>query len=193
MLVGGSRSSQHDGGWVKTLGDRPPESLLEDVVHDSDKAWRRWARSGVLAFFALVLLAAALGAFDLGTQRTAALGTAEVGVDYPVTTRAGLDLKVIVKVSDRDGLPETLRIEIDQEYLDMFEDLLLVPEPSDQTALRGGIVRFEYELPAGSTHARLSIEGRASDRWEPSTSGTIRLVGSDGFDVGVPVTTWRLP
>lgn len=178
---------------MKTAKERPPESLFDDIAHDTGKGWRRWARVAVLASFTLVLLAAVIGLFDVEKQRSATLGTADVTVDYPLTTRAGQDLKVIVEVTDQAGLPETLRIEIDQEYLDMFEDFLLVPEPTDQMSLPGEIGRFEYELPPGSTHARFSIEGRASDRWEPRTAGMMRLLGSDGSEVKIPVTTWRLP
>ncbi|AZN30614.1 hypothetical protein EJO69_10115 [Flaviflexus salsibiostraticola] len=84
-------------------------------------------------------------------------------------------------------------MEIDREYLAMFEDLLFVPEALDQSALDNEIMRLEYEVPDGISEVYLTIEGRAGDQWEPRTEGTLRLYVSDGSETSIDIATWRLP
>lgn len=172
---------------------QPPDSLLEDVVHDSDKSRRRGARAAVLALFGLILLAGVVGIFDLGGSKQAKLGNATVEVDYPVTTRAGMDLRVVVDIRSDEELPETIRLETDRDYIEMFEDLLFVPEASEQLSLDNNILRTEYDVPEGTKHVRFLIEGRASDQWELRTNGTLRVFGSDGTEAEISLTTWRMP
>lgn len=172
---------------------QPPNSLLEDVVHDSDSAWRRWARTALLSVFVLIILAGLLGLYDMGGEKRAELGDADVVIGYPVTTRAGMDLSITVEISSDEPLPDTIRMEVDQDYLELFEDLLFVPEASEQLPLTNDIMRMEYDVPEGATTVKLTIDGRAGDEWEPRTSGTIRLYMADGSETEVPITTWRLP
>lgn len=172
---------------------QPPDSLLEDVVHDSEKSWRRWVRTAVLTLFILVILAGVTGLFDLGGSKHAELGDAKVEVSYPVTTRAGMDLRVIVDIRSDEELPDTIRLETDRDYIEMFEDLLFVPEAAEQLSLDNNILRTEYDVPEGVKYVRFLIEGRASDQWEPRTVGTLRVFGSDGTETEVLLTTWRMP
>ena len=172
---------------------QPPASMFDDVAHDSDHPWRRWARIGVQSGFVLIVLAGLVGLFDLGGSKQAELGEARVDVDFPVSTRAGMDLRVAVTITSDEPLPDTIRMEIDREYLAMFEDLLFVPEALDQSALDNEIMRLEYEVPDGMSEVYLTIEGRAGDQWEPRTEGTLRLYASDGSETSIDIATWRLP
>lgn len=170
----------------------PPESLFDDVAYAGSGPLRRLARNGVLLVFAVFILVGLVGVYDLNGTARAESGPVSVNVDYPKTTRAAQDIRIIARIESTDELPETIYLDIDQDYVEMIEDILFIPEAESQTALANGRMRLEYQVPDGSRGMRLVIEGRAGDQWELRTSGTLDVVvGDDRLEV--PLDTWRFP
>ena len=167
-------------------------STVEPVVGNRVARWRHWARNGVYAAFVAFVAIGAAGSFDLTHESASRAGGVTITVQSPLTTRAGADIQLIVTVEDAEVLPEVVALEIDREYLEMFEDLDFTPAPTTEHA---GLttVRMEFAVQPGQKNVVISAEGRAADAWEPRTGGTVALVEGERRTQEVALQTWRLP
>lgn len=121
----------------------------------------------VLRTATVVLLAALLGAGLAGvlgvrsaTARVAGSGTA-VTVVWPRTTRSGLPATIDVTAAarTREGLGSPLTVSVDAGYLELFEDVAVVPAAAAERAA-GGAVVFDVEVEPGERAVSIRISGR---------------------------------
>jgi hypothetical protein len=110
------------------------------VPDDPAPAWQRFERAlrGVaVVVVAGIVAAALLGWFGLrlGTA-TAGDGNLEVAVRYAEISRPGLATPFTVKITTRDGtaLPDEVEVAIPTDYLAMFDENGLDPEPTTSDA-----------------------------------------------------------
>lgn len=129
-----------------------------------------------LFFLGAVLLGGVGGVF--GTTRTESESGhgVRLEVSSPRTTRSGLPLDLDVEVSSDSGLPRRLTLTLSSSYVDLIDELSVVPAPRSQRTAPGRLV-VEVETEPGRRSAEIRVKGRVS----PSARGMHRgLLQVDG-------------
>lgn len=168
------------------------DSTLDDVTGEEDNRRRRMlSLSAILAVAALVLVAL-FGVFERKATATAQGEGFGVQVEYQQVARAGNEVELRVVVTSESELPETIMLELNEDYLKFFEDFAAFPDPEAQTANGQGAVEFELSPTPGSRQMAITLIGRASDAWEPAAKGLLRIT-VDGAAADMQIRTWRIP
>lgn len=152
----------------------------------------RALRRVALVVFFLVLVAGLAGVFGVRTRSvTASGGGYELKVTYASVTRPGLATPWAVEVRRPEGFDGPVTIAASADYLEMFDENGLDPDPAKSTA-DPEFVEWEFDPPRGDTLA-ISFDARLEPAQQWGRSGTVKiLVG------GVAVTeasfrTWVMP
>lgn len=168
------------------------DSTLADVIDAEAHKTRRFLGRIIILAAAGVVLAAALGAFDMDTSAERSQNGVDVQVGYPAVARAGNEIDLEILVSSEEPLPGTFAIHLTEDYLLFFEDLAVFPDPESQSSDATGAVEFVVAPQEAASRMLVRISGRASDRWDLRTSGNLR-VQAGSTTVNVPISTWRIP
>jgi hypothetical protein len=135
---------------------------------------RRLIIAGLVAVLALAL------AGVLGTTTatvTAARGGYELTVTYPKVTRPGLAIEWSVEVRHRGGFDGPVRISTTSDYLGLFDENGLDPDPSSTTQTASDVV-WEFDPPDGDT-LTVSFDARTEPARQSGRAGrTAVLDGS---------------
>jgi len=150
----------------------------------------------VLRTATVVLLAALLGAAAAGVLgvRSSTAGVAGSGttvtVVWPRTTRSGLPATIDITAAARtgDGLGSPLTVSVDAGYLELFEDLAVVPAAAAERAAAGRVV-FDVKVEPGERAVSVRIAGRLA----ASARGLHRARVSVGDAPPVSVSTFVWP
>lgn len=168
------------------------DSTLDDVIGESANRRRRMLSRATMAVIAAIVLAGLLGFFE--QRRTISTGSpaANLEVEYPNVVRAGHEVDLVVTVSSAQPLPDTLQLSLSEDYVQLFEDFSVQPEPESQSAGAQGTIVFEVAPQPGTSTAVIHFTGRASDEWSPRTSGLLELELEDTW-LFAELDTWRIP
>lgn len=151
------------------------------------------ARRIVLALLFAILLAGIAGAFGVRTREATAIANGyELTVTYAAVTRPGLATPWSVDVRRPGGFLEgPITIAASGEYLDMFDENGLDPQPSASTADPEFVV-WEFDPPMGDTLS-VSFDARLEPAKQWGRSGTVKVLDGETELVEVSFRTWVMP
>jgi hypothetical protein len=171
---------------------------ISTAPRDHDRRLQRRSRDLHRAFFvglALFVLAAALGVFGArGRSTTVAGGGYELAVHYPQVTRPGLSEPVWFVVRREEGgpLPGEITLETTADYLRIFDDLAIEPEPEQSRADGEDLVWvFSPEEDAEVLEVFLDVRVDPGIQW--GREGTVTLHAEGEERASTDVRTWVLP
>ena len=164
----------------------PPEEPLERLRR------ARLLRRIVLVLLFVVLLAGLAGAFGVRTREVSATRNGyELTVTFATVTRPGLATPWSVDVRRAGGFDGPITIAASGEYLDMFDENGLDPDPAASTADPEFVV-WEFDPPSGDTLS-ISFDARIEPARQWGRSGTVKVL-DDGVEVvSASFRTWVMP
>ncbi len=165
-------------------------SSFDDVISGDQNRLRRTGSFIVIAVLVAFLLVGAFGVTDLMGSKSAKVGDTKIGVQYPKTIRAGSEGSFNLKFSGGKDPIEDLTVTVNEQYVVLFEDLVVYPTPEAETTDGQGRVTFEFSPDAADT--TVQFVGDISDRWQPTTTAHLQ-VDVDGEQQQLEFTTWRVP
>lgn len=142
----------------------------------------------------LFLLGGALRAYGvLARDATARSAAYELDVRYGRITRAGLATPFDITVRSRGGpFSEPVRVAVSSEYLAMFDQNGLDPDPAAATA-DDRMVVWEFDPPPGAV-LRISLDARVEPAVQWGRGGSVAVLSADDRPVvSVDFHTWVLP
>lgn len=168
------------------------DSTLDDIKSaHSNRKRRRLRRAAVLAV-AVIVVAALLGLFDQEQTVVKDGDSFTAEAQLPTVIRAGNEIELRIEITAAEPLPETVTLELDEDYLMLFEDFSAFPEPESVASGAGGTIQFEVAPVPGSRQMVATLTGRASDQWSPSTDGVLGIK-VNGNTTELEIRTWRIP
>jgi hypothetical protein len=164
----------------------PPERPLRRLQR------ARLGRRIIITALVLFLLAAALGAFGVRTRTvTSAGGGFELTVEYATVTRPGLATPWSVEVRRPGGFDDPIVIAVSSEYLDMFDENGLDPDPSKATSYPG-YVEWSFEPPSTDTLS-VAFDARLEPARQWGRPGTVQVINNGRPVTEVVFRTWVMP
>jgi hypothetical protein len=152
----------------------------------------RTLRRVALACLFVFLAAGLAGAFGVRTREASASNNGyELTVTFATVTRPGLATPWSVDVRRSGGFDGPITIAASSDYLDMFDENGLDPEPSSSTADPEFVV-WEFEPPAGDTLS-VSFDARIEPAKQWGRSGVVKVLAEDAEVVQASFRTWVMP
>jgi hypothetical protein len=155
----------------------------------------RRGRAGRRLFALLVaafVLAGALGVFGERLDvATAADDGYELAVEYPRRTRGGMSQDLDIRVRRAGGFDGPVTIALSVDYLRVFEQPGIQPEPAGATATADQ-VRWTFDPPPGDT-LRVLVDLRVEPHRHWGKTGVLALVEGDREIVSVTLETVVMP
>jgi hypothetical protein len=144
---------------------------------------------GVLALF---LGLGAINVFGVRSDRVSASGGGfDLTVTYAAMSRPGLATPWEVEVRNQGGFDGPVTIATTGEYLDMFDENGLDPDPSSSTAT-ADLVIWEFEPPDGET-LTVSFDARLEPAVQVGRTGETSVLVDGKSVVRVGYTTRVMP
>jgi hypothetical protein len=144
---------------------------------------------GVLALF---LGLGAINVFGVRSDRVSSSGGGfDLTVTYAAMSRPGLATPWEVEVRNRGGFDGPVTIATTGEYLDMFDENGLDPDPSSSTAT-ADLVIWEFEPPEGET-LTVSFDARLEPAVQVGRTGETSVLVDGKSVVRVGYTTRVMP
>lgn len=144
-------------------------------------------RTVSLVFVSAVVLAGLIGLFGVrtGTAQNSGNGLT-VSVEHASVTRAGLATPFSVAIATEDGapLPEQITTRIDSDYLGMFDENGLDPEPA-ASYQDGQWTWWTFDVPVGHDELEVSFDVRLEPavQWGRNGSATVEVDGDEKVSV----------
>jgi hypothetical protein len=152
---------------------------------------RTLRRVSLICIFAF-LIAGLAGAFGVRTREVTATGNGyELTVTFATVTRPGLATPWSVDVQRPGGFDGPITIAATSDYLDMFDENGLDPDPSASTADPEFVV-WEFDPPMGDTLS-VSFDARIEPAQQWGRSGTVKVLADDAEVVQASFRTWVMP
>lgn len=167
-------------------------STLDDVISEEKNSRRRWLSLVTLAVVFLLVLSGLLGLFDRMSSASATSGELSAEITYQSVARAGNDIELEIQISSTTQLPETFDVNLSKDYVELFEDLAVYPDPQEQSADYAGTLTFRITAQPGAKQTYVKVIGRTSDQWDLYTPG-ILSVAANSETVEIPIATWSVP
>ncbi|TDU21793.1 hypothetical protein [Arthrobacter sp. JUb115] len=143
------------------------DSTLDDITSEDSNRRRRLLSLAALLVIAAFVLAALLGAFDQKKSMEQQADGFAVQLQYPAVVRAGNEIQLRVEISSANSLPETITLDLSEDYLMLFEDFSAFPEPESESS------RAELMEPLNSRWPR----HRGRGTWLPPSRAGLRTNG----------------
>lgn len=174
------------GAWPDTLPPPPGEGWL---------TFERALRLVAVTVMLSVVVAASVGL--LGVRSRSASGEAggvEATVEYAHVARPGLAAPFSVTVASRDGtaLPSSLEVAVGLDYMGLFDENGLDPQPASEHTDSGDLV-WSFEVPQGVDEFAVSFDGRIEPAVQWRRSGRVVVTVGDRQVADVAITTWVAP
>jgi len=169
-------------------------STTDDLAVDVPRACRgRAARRALLVVFTIFVVLGLLGLLGVrsGTARDTS-GGVELVVTYARITRPGLASPFRIEVRSPDPLPATIEVSVDHDYLEIFDENGLDPDPADTTS-DGATVTWSMQPDAGSTSMTVVLDARIEPAVQWRRGGAVRVRGTGLPELRVEFTTIVLP
>jgi len=115
-------------------------------------------------------------------------------VTYAAVARPGLAAPFSVVIASRDGtgLPAVVTVALSLDYLGMFDQNGLDPEPASSYA-DGDEVVWSFDVPAGVDRFSVDLDARIEPGVQWRRTGRVRLVVEGEQVAATTVSTWVLP
>lgn len=148
-----------------------------------------------LIFVGVVVLAGLAGFLGVRTSTAQASGNGlTVSVEHASVTRPGLATPFSVAVATEDGtaLPEQITTRINSDYLAMFDENGLEPEPASSYQ-NGRWTWWTFDVPQGHNELEVSFDVRLEPavQWGREGSATVEI--DDDEQVTVEFVTRVMP
>jgi hypothetical protein len=168
---------------------RPTADLRPDL--DRVRRARNVRRVSIGILFAFI----GLGAGGVFGARTSTVSTTAEGYDltvtYPAVTRPGLAIRWAITVRHAGGFSDPIELSTTSEYLDMFDENGLDPDPAEATTTDDETV-WTFDL-FESDVLTVSFDARVEPARESGGTGTTTL-SVEGRDIAmVRYRTWVMP
>ena len=148
------------------------------------RALRRVAIGALVVF----LGAGALNVFGVRTATVEASGGGyDLSVEYAAMTRPGLATPWSVEITRPGGFAGPVTLSVSSDYLDMFDENGLDPDPSSATADPDRVV-WEFEPPDGDT-LTVSFDARLEPARQSGQDGVVEVLEDGEPVVRVRFTT----
>lgn len=173
---------------------RGETSTLPSDASGTD-GWEDAVRLIAMSLILAVMVAGGLGLLGVRGSVASANGDGiSVFINHASVTRAGLATPFSMTIEGRDGLPlpPTLTTRVSSDYLSMFDENGLEPEPTSSFQ-NGDWTWWTFDVPEGATELVVSLDARLEPavQWGRSTTAAIEI---DGVEVAsVDFATWVLP
>lgn len=136
-----------------------------------------------LIFVTSVVLAGLTGMIGVRTRIAQSSGSGlTVSVQHASVTRAGLatPFSVSIATDDRTALPEQITTRIDTDYLEMFDENGLEPEPASSYQ-NGQWTWWTFDVPRGHNELVVSFDVRLEPavQWGRTGSATVEIDGKE--------------
>ena len=177
-----------DDGPDRPLATAPGEVDLQGARHSL--ALRRLFMVALLVFLLLGLL----NVFGVRTRETSGAGAGwELSVRYASVTRPGLATPWSVQVRRPGGFSGSVRVATTEEYLDLFDQNDLSPDPTSATS-DGQRTIWEFEAPDGAEEMTISLDARVEPGVQlTGVEATTSVLDQDRPAVSVTYRTWVTP
>ena len=152
----------------------------------------RMSRRLGIGILALFLVLGAINVFGVRSDKVSASGGGyELTVTYAAMSRPGLATPWDVEVRHRGGFDGPITIATTGDYLDMFDENGLDPDPSSSTATEELII-WEFEPPSGDT-LTVSFDARLEPAVQVGRAGETSVLVDGRSVVQVAYTTRVMP
>lgn len=178
----------------RDLAVDPGGSTIDDLELSTPHARRgRAARRVVMALFAAFVALGLLGVLGVrsGTVRDSADGV-ELSVTYPRITRPGLASPFRMEIRSEAPLPETVEVSVTQDYLAIYDENGLDPDPAEATS-DGEMLTWSVNPTPGATRLVLVFDARIEPAVQWRRSGEVRVAGEALPALRVEFTSTVLP
>lgn len=181
------------------MSDQPrPERPFTTVPDDPEPRWDRHdqrLRTVAYVVVGLIVGASALGL--LGVRTTTAgdsAGGYSVDVYHASITRAGLatPFSVTVRADDGAALPPEVTLRLDTDYLAMFDQNAVEPQP-DRSLADESSVRWVFEDLQGRSELAVFLDARLEPAVQWGQDATVALEIDGEEVVTVDLSTWVMP
>jgi hypothetical protein len=170
---------------------RSSSTLPEPVSREQVGRARSVRRLGT-GLLALFLVLGAVNVFGVRSDEVSASGGGyELTVTYAAMSRPGLATPWDVEVRRPGGFDRPVIIATTGQYLDMFDENGLDPEPSSSTATEDLII-WEFEPPSGDTLS-VTFDARLEPAVQAGRSGETSVLVNGRSVVRVGYTTRVMP
>jgi hypothetical protein len=151
-----------------------------------------WARRGMLAAMALVVIAGLLSWLGVHTSSATAEGNGyRMTLHYPSVARAGLDTPWQVTVTHRGGFGKLLTIAVTGDYFNIFETQGFHPQPADETR-DGHNLYLTFTAPPGDTFV-VDFDAYIQPSSQRGDSATVAVVKDGTTMVSLDYHTRLMP
>ena len=152
-------------------------------------------RTVSLIVVGVVVLAGLIGIFGVRTRMAQNTGNGlTVSVEHATVTRPGLATPFSMSIATEDGtpLPSQITTRIDSDYLGMFDENGLEPEPASSYQ-NGRWTWWTFDVTPGHDELKVSFDVRLEPavQWGRMGSATIEVAGDEM--VAVEFTTRVMP
>ena len=168
------------------------DSTLRDVRRSTEGPGSRLGRRLSLVLLLLLVVAAAIGAFGVHSATVSDRANGYLlGVTYPRTARAGLDVPFTAHVQHTGGFPSSLTLAISTEYFRMFETQGFYPD-ADSATNDGRFVYLTFTAPHGDTFV-MDFDAYIQPSAQLGKSATVKLIVRGSTVATVRLHTWLVP
>ena len=157
--------------------------------------WEKAVRIGSLTVVVGLMLAGLVGFLGVRTSHASASeGGITLSVEHATITRPGLatPFAMVIESIDGSALPPTVTTRVASEYLAMFDENGLDPDPASSFQ-SDRWTWWTFEVPEGSSVLEVSFDARVEPgvQWGRSATAAVELEGQQA--VAVDFATWVLP
>lgn len=173
-------------------------TLLDTLPSSPSPGWLTFEQALRLVAATVMLSAVAAAAVGLlGVRSRIASGEAGgvvATVEYAHVARPGLAAPFSVTVESRDGtpLPPSLEVAVTLDYLELFDENGLDPQPASEHTDDGDLV-WSFEVPPGVREFSVSFDGRIEPAVQWKRTGRVAVTAGDRQVADVDITTWVTP
>ena len=157
--------------------------------------WETGLRAASVGLVGVLVLLTFLGLF--GVRSAVATGSGNgltITVTHASVTRAGLATPFDVEVSSEDGspLPRTVTVRVDADYLAMFDENGLEPEPS-ASFNDPDWTWWTFDIPPGASAFEVTFDARLEPAVQFGQRATAAIEVDGREMVTVQFSTWVMP
>jgi hypothetical protein len=152
------------------------------------KWWETALRFTTIGLVTLLVLAGAMGLLGVRTANASATSNGlQLTVSYAAITRPGLATPFSIAVRTTDGapLPGTITIKVSSDYLAIFDDNGMEPQPTESYNTEAWTL-WTFAVPEGEDTLTMDLDARLEPavQWERSGEAGLEVDGQEVVSVG---------
>jgi len=158
-------------------------------------SWEKGVRVGSLLVILGLVLAGLVGFLGVRTSHASASGGGiSLSVEHATISRPGLatPFAMVIESTDGSALPSMVSTRVANEYLAMFDENGLDPDPASSFQSEEW-TWWDFEVPEGSSVLEVTFDARVEPgvQWGQTATAAVEIEGQQA--VAVEFATWVLP